>query len=126
MEDSDIVMDLREYNKSGQDCFGIFWDKCNKFLTFCTLVHERRHGTISFIAKADSVHDLIEQVTKLCPAGIPISSESWVLFNFCPRNPRTKVASRYACRLNLSTWCKNANFDKVILTPIIVNQFFVI
>ena len=41
MEDSDIVIDLRECNKNGQDCFGIFWDKCNEFLISCTSVHER-------------------------------------------------------------------------------------
>ena len=87
MEDSDIVIDLQEYNKNGQDHFGIFWDKCNEFLTSCASVHERRHSTISFMAKAVSVRDLIEQVTKLCPAGIPIPSESWVRFNFFPPEP---------------------------------------
>ena len=92
MEDSDIVIDLWECNKNGQDRFGIFWDKCNEFLTSCTSVYERRCGTILFMTKAVSVRDLIEQVTKLCPAGIPIPSESWVRFNFYPHNPRAKVA----------------------------------
>ena len=112
MEDSDIVIDLQEYNKNGQDHFGIFWDKCNKFLTSCTYVHERRHSTISFMAKAVSVRDMIEQVTKLCPAGIPIPSESWVRFNFCPQNPQPKVASRYTCHLNAKHMVQKRQFRK--------------
>ena len=112
MEDSDIVIDLQEYNKNGQDHFGIFWDKCNKFLTSCTSVHERRHSTISFMAKAVSVCDMIEQVTKLCPAGIPIPSESWVRFNFCPQNPQPKVASRYTCHLNAKHMVQKRQFRK--------------
>ena len=112
MEDPDIIIDLRECNNNGQDRFAIFWDKCNQFLTSCTSVQERRHGTISFMAKAFSVRDLIEQVTKLCSADIPIPSESWVRFNFCPRNPLSKVASRYTCRLNAKHMVQKRQFRK--------------
>lgn len=36
MEDSDIIVDLRECDTNGQDCFSLFWEKCNQFLSGCT------------------------------------------------------------------------------------------
>ena len=50
---------------------------------------------------------MIEQVTKLCSADNPIPSESWVCFNFCPRNPLSKVAS---CRLNAKHMVQKRQF----------------
>jgi hypothetical protein len=100
MEDADIIVDMRQCNQNGKDDFAVFWDKCTEFLASCTSVQERRHEHVSFMARAISVRDLIEQVTKLCPAGTRIPSESWVRFNFSPQNPRAKVAYRYTCRLN--------------------------
>ena len=98
-EDSDIILDLREMNTNGQDKFFVFWSKCNEFLSQCTSVHERRHDNVTFMAKAISVRDLIEQVRDKCPEDTPIPSESWVRFNFCLRNPRTHAAKHYTCRL---------------------------
>ena len=57
MEDTGIVINLRESNKNGQDDFGTFWDKCNEFLL---LVVEQKHSIMSFMAKTVSVRDLIE------------------------------------------------------------------
>ena len=73
-EDVDIVFDLRHLNSNGQDNFSLFWAKCNEYLTNCTTVHERRHGTSSFMAKAISVRDLTNQVAKICPNGTPMPS----------------------------------------------------
>ena len=84
MEDPEIIMDLRQLNTNGKDSFGVFWDKCSEYLSACTSVHERRDGMVTFMAKAISVRDLIEEVEKLCPADIPIPSESWVrLCHYC-------------------------------------------
>ncbi len=88
MEDPEIVVDLRELNKNGSDRYSFFWDKCNQYLTSCTSVHERRHNSVTFMAKAISICDLIEEVTKLCPVDTPVPSKSWVQLNFCPRNPQ--------------------------------------
>ena len=87
MEDPEIIMDLRQLNTNGKDSFGVFWDKCSEYLSACT--------SVTFMAKAISVRDLIEEVKKLCPTNIPIPSESWVRLNFCPRNPHTQAAKRY-------------------------------
>ena len=45
MEDTDIVIDLWESNKNGQDDFGTFWDKCNEFLLLVVLCM-RKNSTI--------------------------------------------------------------------------------
>lgn len=99
MEDPDIIIDLRELNTNGRDRFAISCQKCSQYLSMCTAVQERRHGSVVFMAKAISVRDLVQEVSKLCPDNTPIPSQSWVKSNFCPRNPRTEAAKRYTSRL---------------------------
>ena len=77
-EDTDIIIDLRELNEGQKSKDDVFWDKCTKYISECTAVPERRHGDVCFMATAISVRDLIAQVTKKCPPGTPIPSESWV------------------------------------------------
>jgi hypothetical protein len=91
-EDAEIILDLLEINTNDSDRFTTFWDKCNEFLQTCTTVHERRHGTVTFMAKLISIRDLIEQVHKMCTEGTPIPSNALVQFNFFPHNPRTITA----------------------------------
>ena len=58
MEDPDIVIDLREMNSAtGKDRYSTFWEKCAHFLSSCTSVHERRHDSVTFMAKAVSIRD---------------------------------------------------------------------
>ena len=111
-EDIDIIIDLRHLNSSSEDNFSLFWAKCSEYLTTCTTVHERRHDTVSFMAKAISVQDLIEQVSKMCPEGTPIPSESWVRFNFFPRNPHTVTAKRYRKQLQAKHVIQKRQFRK--------------
>ena len=77
------------------------WDKCAEYISKCTAVPERRHGDVCFIAKAISVRDLIEQVSKRCSPGTSIPSESWVRLNFSPKIPRAKVSQHYRGRLKV-------------------------
>ena len=49
----------------------------------------------TYMAKAIIVHDLVEQVSKLCPYGTPIPSVQWVHLQFHPKNPRTKAAAQF-------------------------------
>ena len=101
MEDSDIIIDLRQHNIGRQAKYDVFWGKCSEFLQETTAVHERRHGDTCFMAKAISVRDLIAQVAHTCPEGTQIPSESWVKYNFSPRNPRAKSSSHYTGRLKV-------------------------
>ena len=112
MEDPDIIIDLRELNSNGKDRYGVFWENCAQFLSSCTTVHERRHGQTTFMAKAISIRDLIEQVAKMCPENTPLPSESWVRLNFCPRNPHSKVAKRYTGRLQAKYMIQKRQFRK--------------
>ena len=112
MEDVDIVIDLRELNTNGKDKFEVFWEQCACYLSSCTSVHERRHDSISYMAKAISIRDLIEEVSKLCPADAPIPSQSWVQLNFCPRNPRTLASKRYTSRLEAKHTIQKRQFRK--------------
>ena len=93
-EDADIIVDLREFNGRSTDRYKVFWEICETYLNECTAVHEHRHDSVVFMAKAISVRDLIIQVQQHCPDGTPIPSESWVYFNFFPQNPRE---TRFYC-----------------------------
>ena len=62
------------------------------------------------MAKAISIRDLIEQVTKVCPENSPIPSESWVRLNFCPRNPHSRVAKKYTSRLEAKHMVQKRQF----------------
>lgn len=112
MEDPESVVDLRELNKNGSDRYSVFWEKCNQYLTSCTSVHERRHDSVTFMAKAISVRDLVEEVSKLCPEETPIPSRSWVQLNFCPRNPHTHSAKLYTGRLSAKHMVQKRQFRK--------------
>ena len=94
MEDPDVIIDLRELNSNGKDCFSVFWEKCSQ----CVHLY-MTEGMVHFMAKAVSVRDLIQEVTKVCPEGTPIPSQAWVQLNFCSRNPHCQVAKRYTGRL---------------------------
>ena len=112
MQDPDIIVDLRHLNSNESDRFTVFWEKCTQYLSTCTAVHERRHDTVTFMAKAISVRDLIQEVTKLCPEGTPVPSQAWVSLNFCPRNPHSLVAKRYTGRLKVKHVIQKRQFRK--------------
>ena len=96
MEDVDIVVDLRELNEGTTRKYDVFWTKCKEFLQEATAVPDRRHGEISYMARAVSTRDLIAQVSPKCPPGTPIPSVSWVSLNFSARNPRAKSSKHYS------------------------------
>ena len=95
-EDIDIIVDLREENEGRTGKYNIFWTNCTEYLQQCSAVPDRRHGEVSFRAKAISTRDLICQVSQRCPEGCPIPS---VNLNYCPRNPQAKSFSHFSGRL---------------------------
>ena len=105
----DLVVDLRENNGRQTDKFKVFWDCMEKYLSETTAVQERRHGDVTFMAKAISVRDLTQEVSKMCPAE-PVPSEQWVRLEFYPKNPRAKTANQYKSRFN----GKNEGTEKAI------------
>ena len=113
MEDPDILFDLRALNSNQSDKYSVFWKKCESYLQECTAVHERRHDNATYLACAISVRDLVEQVSKLCPAGTPILSQQWVRLQFYPRNHRTKTAELYHKRLPVKMMVQKRKFRKL-------------
>ena len=77
-EDHDIIVDLREFNGCKPNHYRVFWENCKLNLRDYTAVHEHRHVSVVFMAKAIFVRDLIAQVKQCYLDGTPISSESWV------------------------------------------------
>ena len=63
-------------------------------------VQERRYDSVcTYMDKAISVCDLVEQVSKMCSDGAPIPSAEWVRLQFHPKNPRTKAAAQFRSRI---------------------------
>ena len=116
-EDLDIVLDLRELNSTGIDNFGVFWSKCNKFVTTCTSVHERRHGTTTFMV---SIRDLTQQV--VLKAHLFHQNLGFVLISSQGIHvPMLLNVTEAALRQN--TWCKSANLESHTLMHTIVLHY---
>ena len=111
-EDVDIIVDLRESNEGRRGKYDTFWTKCKEYLQECTAVPDRRHGDVSFMAKAISTRDLIAQVSQRCPEGCAIPSVKWVNLNFCPRNPRAKSSCHYSGLLEAKRMVQKRLFRK--------------
>ena len=109
MEDVDLVVDLRELKKLHCNTFSVFWEKMKVYVDESTSVHERRHGTVTYIAKAISVRDLVQEVAKICP-GHPVPTEQWVRLQFCPRDPRSKTAVKYRSQFNVKMMLQKRQF----------------
>ena len=80
------------------------------YLNERTAVHERRHNVVTYMAKAISVCDLVEQVAKRCPECTAIPSEQWVRLQFWPKNPQRKAASQYTKRLPVKMMVQKRQF----------------
>ncbi|XP_072026783.1 uncharacterized protein [Amphiura filiformis] len=100
-EDPDIIVDLRSLNGDGSDRFEVFWQHMATYINDKSSVHERRQSTVNYMAVAFSVRDLIEEVSKLCPEGTPIPSQTWTRYQFHPKHPRSMAARLYLKRFNL-------------------------
>lgn len=99
--DPDLVVDLRHLNKGRPgDTFEAFFGALETEVEDLVAADERRHN-IEHISKYISVRDLIEQVRSKLPEGIPIPSESTVLFAFVPKNAHNNVAKLYKGRIPL-------------------------
>lgn len=100
-EDSDLVLDLRHYNKGRPgDTFDKFFELLKVKVDEMTAADERRHG-IAHFAKYISVRDLIDDVKNDLDPDVPIPSESSVLFSFSPKNAYLNTARLYTAKVPL-------------------------
>ena len=94
MEDVDVIADLCSLN-TGVTCkYDLFWEESH-FLNEKTAVDDRKHGHITHLACALSVHDLVYQVKVRCSDDILIPFIEWVWLQFWPKTPAAKVALQY-------------------------------
>ena len=49
-----MIIDLCGQNKGHSDKFAVFWEKMRVYLNESSAVHERRHGEVTYMAKARS------------------------------------------------------------------------
>ena len=106
MEDPDLMVDLCELNKGHSAKFTVFWEKMKIYVNESSAVYEHRHGEITYMAKAISIRDLVQEVVKMC-SGKPVPSEQWV---FCSRNPRAKTASQYSSQFKVKMMVQKRQF----------------
>ena len=102
-QDPKLVDDLRHLNTGRQPKYDAFWDEYKKYLSEVveTSVNERRHGEVSYMAKALSTRDLLSEVAKRCPEGVPVPSKQWLRLQFWPKNPSLKSALQYTGKLQI-------------------------
>ena len=102
--DVDIIVDKREVNAGRPEQLTAFWTELDKVLEeYGKAVDDRRHSPdVAHMPIAISVPDLIQQVSKRLPPGTAIPSESWVRYQFWPRNRFSETAKKYTCRFDLT------------------------
>ena len=101
-EDPQTIADLADGNSPERKTkFDVFWSECSKFLAedVGEAVDDRRHDTVTHLAKAISIRDLLEQVKSRCPSDALIPSQEWLRLQFWPKVPRTHAAIHYTGRL---------------------------
>ena len=76
-------------------------------------VDDRRHGSVTHLAKAISVRDISEQVQEKCPDGTPIPSESWISLQFWPKTRHAQSKIHYTGRLNVRFMVQARQFHKM-------------
>lgn len=111
MEDPELLIDLRGNNGCKGNRFESFWEKMKIYLNESTAVQDRRHGLVTYMAKAISVRDLIDEVSKMCPSE-PIPSEQWVRLQFFPKNSRAKTASQYKSQFPVKMMVQKRQFRR--------------
>ena len=101
--DVDLILDKRELNPERQSQFEVFWKQLDVILEeYGKAVDDRQHGPdVAQLPLAISVPDLIRQVKERLPPEAPVPSETWVRFQFWPRNQFSETAKRYKCRFDV-------------------------
>ena len=82
-----------------------YWRECKKYFDeeVGLPVDDRRHGTVTHLAKAISVHvrDLCEQVKAICPDETLIPSESWIRLQFWSKSQHARTKVHYIGKLDV-------------------------
>ncbi len=109
-EDPQTLFDLRESRSTkGHTTFEHFWEEAAKYTEedIGTAVDDRRHDTVTHLAKAISIRDFRNQVKSRLPDTTPIPSEEW---KFWPK--KTTAALQHTGRLKVKYMVQQRQFRK--------------
>ena len=116
-EDPDLIWDLRVLNEGRPQAFTVFLEHCQQYIQSSVETAVGWHDTvqadgevITHLAKALSVWDLHEEVTKKCPPGTPIPSVQWLRYQFWPRKPTASTAKKYTGKLKIKFMVQSRQF----------------
>ena len=114
MEDPDTIIDLRHLNSGRKGQYDVFWQECKKFLEerVGKAVDDRRHGTVTHLATAVSVRDLLEQVKCRCLEETKFPSESWLRLQFWPKTIHDRSKLHYTGKLDVKFMVQARQFRK--------------
>ena len=103
LEEPSLVHDLRDHYGGQKSKFDTFWTKAKEFIEedIGTAVDDRRHSSVTHIAKAISVRDLREKVVERCPSDTPVPSDEWIRLQFSPVCLSSHTSLRYTGRLQV-------------------------
>ena len=111
-EDPQTLFDLREVcSMKGHTKFQAFWDEAAKYIDedVGTAVDDRRHTTVTHLAKVISIRDFRDQVAARLPEGALIPSEEWLRLH---KSPGTKVGLQHTGRLQVKYMVQQRQFIK--------------
>lgn len=101
-DETGLFYDLRKLNGRPKDeKLNPFWDELQKYLDDISVVHERRHESVTYMPLAISIQNLIDIISNRLPPGSPCPSPSWLRLNFWPANAFTRSALCYTGRFNV-------------------------
>ena len=91
------------WTREGRQKYEEFWKGVDALLEeYGKAVDDRRHGPdVAHLPIAISIPDLIKKVANKLPIETLIPSESWVRFQFWPKNRFSEVAKHYNCRFDV-------------------------
>ncbi|XP_046584513.1 uncharacterized protein LOC124291542 isoform X1 [Haliotis rubra] len=97
LKDPKVVVDLRDHNPGRPPVYGRFFDEVGKYVNNVveTAVHERRHESVTYLAKAMSISHLLNEVKKRLPPDTSVQSKQWLRLQFWPKNPTSKASLQY-------------------------------
>ena len=111
--DPNLVVDLREHNSGRREKYTPFWDALHRLLEleYPAAADERRHGSQCYLPVAVSIRDLIEKVKEL-EHGIEVPSETWVRFQFWPKDAYSHAALNYTGRFQMKYQVQSRSLHK--------------
>ena len=101
-EDPQTIIDLREARTAdGHTKYQVFWDKASKFINedIGTAVDDRRHSTVTHLAKAISLRDFRDQVKARLPEKTPVPNDEWLRLQFWPKSPNAHTSLQANARI---------------------------